>query len=64
MANRFTTATLEDDGVDQEWDGEDWKYMVRDNDDDERIMCVCDDLQTAHKIAKLLSEQSDSDEKA
>lgn len=54
MANRFTTATLENDGEDQEWDGEDWKYMVKDAATD-TILCVCDDLQNAHDIAKAMN---------
>lgn len=57
MANRFTTATLENDGEDVEWDGVDWKYQVMDGEEN-IIVCVCDDLQQAHKIAKLLSENT------
>lgn len=61
MANRFTTATLEDDGENQEWDGEDWKYMVKSANG--TIMCVCDDLHTAHVIGKLLSAQEEAENK-
>lgn len=63
MANRFTTATLENDGEDVEWDGIDWKYQVMDGEQN-LIMCVCDDLHTAHRIAKLLSGEPDPGEKA
>ena len=58
-APTYTTATLEDDGVDKEWDGEDWKFYVKHSDG--LIMCVCDELQTAHDIAKLLSERAEKD---